>query len=136
MNELLKKLNYKEGMNLFVLNAPEEVESLFTTRSASLQKKIPAGQKADFIVIFVSACKDLKDNISILDNLVEDAILWFAYPKKSSKKYKTDLNRDEGWDLLALKGFIGVRQVAIDADWSALRYRHKRFVKKITRKFE
>jgi hypothetical protein len=52
-----------------------------------------------------------------------DALLWFAYPKGTSTKYKCDFNRDSGWDILRQSGFDTVRQVAIDEDWSALRFR-------------
>ena len=58
-----------------------------------------------------------------------DAIVWFAYPKGTSKKYKCDFNRDNGWDTLKSKGFDTVRAVAIDEDWSALRFRRVEFIK-------
>jgi hypothetical protein len=58
-----------------------------------------------------------------------DAIVWFAYPKGTSKKYKCDFNRDTGWDVLKAAGFDTVRAVAIDEDWSALRFRRNEFIK-------
>ena len=59
-----------------------------------------------------------------------DAVVWVAYPKGTSKKYKCEFNRDNGWDLLTAHGFETVRMVAIDDDWSALRFRRVEFVKK------
>ena len=38
-------------------------------------------------------------------------------------------HRDRGWDTLAAQGFAPVRQVAIDDDWSVLRFRRREFVK-------
>lgn len=58
-----------------------------------------------------------------------DAILWFAYPKGTSKKYKCEFNRDNGWDVIRAAGFDTVRAVAIDEDWSALRFRRKEFIR-------
>ena len=58
-----------------------------------------------------------------------DALLWFAYPKGASKKYPCEFNRDTGWDVLRSAGFDTVRAVAIDADWSALRFRRVEFIK-------
>jgi hypothetical protein len=58
-----------------------------------------------------------------------DAILWFAYPKGTSKKYSCDFNRDDGWEVLRQAGFDSVRQVAIGDDWSALRFRRVEFIK-------
>ena len=48
-----------------------------------------------------------------------DAGVWFAYPKQSSKRYTSTINRDSGWDSLGKAGFESVRMVAIDEDWSA-----------------
>ena len=35
----------------------------------------------------------------------------------------TDLTRDEGWQLTTQAGYRPIRQIAIDATWSALRFR-------------
>jgi hypothetical protein len=53
-----------------------------------------------------------------------DSVLWFAYPKRTSRRYRADFDRDHGWELLTEAGFVPVRQVSIDEDWSALRFRH------------
>jgi hypothetical protein len=62
-----------------------------------------------------------------------DAIVWMAYPKGSSRNYRCEFNRDTGWAVLGAAGYEAVRQVAIDADWSALRFRKVEFIKTITR---
>ncbi|MGA9885483.1 MAG: hypothetical protein WBQ34_17335 [Candidatus Acidiferrales bacterium] len=62
-----------------------------------------------------------------------DAIVWFAYPKGTSKKYVSEINRDRGWLILGQLGFEPVRAVAIDEDWSALRFRRVEYVKSIKR---
>lgn len=62
-----------------------------------------------------------------------DAVIWFVYPKGTSKKYKCEFNRDTGWAALGEAGFEGVRMVAIDEDWSALRFRRAEFVKTMKR---
>ena len=62
-----------------------------------------------------------------------DALLWFAYPKGSSKRYTCDFNRDTGWTVLGEAGYEPVRQVAIDEDWSALRFRRVEYIKSFKR---
>ena len=59
-------------------------------------------------------------------------MVWFAYPKGSSKKYKCEFNRDTGWSAVGKQGFEPVRMVASDEDWSALRFRRVEFIKKMT----
>lgn len=58
-----------------------------------------------------------------------DAVVWFAYPKQSSKRYHCEFNRDTGWQALSDAGFEGVRQVSIDDDGSAIRFRRVEFIK-------
>ena len=53
-----------------------------------------------------------------------DGIAWLAYPKAG--QLGTDLNRDILWRHMLKKGVQGVRQVAIDATWSAMRFRPKK----------
>ena len=60
-------------------------------------------------------------------------MVWFAYPKGTSKKYKSEINRDTGWQALGQAGFEPVRAVAIDQDWSAVRFRRVEFIKTMTR---
>jgi len=62
-----------------------------------------------------------------------DAVVWFAYPKGSSKKYTSQINRDNGWAVMGKAGFEPVRMVAIDEDWSALRFRRVEFIKTMNR---
>ncbi|MFM7857171.1 MAG: hypothetical protein ACKO96_35940, partial [Flammeovirgaceae bacterium] len=46
-----------------------------------------------------------------------------------------EFNRDNGWSILGKLGFEPVRMVAIDEDWSALRFRKPKDIKKMTRGF-
>jgi len=62
-----------------------------------------------------------------------DGVVWFACPKASSKRYRCDFIRDTGWQVIGDLGFEGVRQVAIDDDWSALRFRRVEFVRTMSR---
>ena len=55
------------------------------------------------------------------------------YPKGTSKKYKCEFNRDSGWPALGAGGYEPVRMVAIDEDWSALRFRKAEKIKSMTR---
>lgn len=63
----------------------------------------------------------------------DDVILWMVYPKGSSKRYTCEFNRDTGWAALGAAGFEPVRMVAIDEDWSALRFRRVQNIRRLTR---
>lgn len=65
-----------------------------------------------------------------------DALVWVAYPKASSKKYKSEIKRGQGWAPLGREGFEPVAMIAIDEDWSAVRFRRAEFIKQMTRPAE
>lgn len=51
-----------------------------------------------------------------------DGLLWVCYPKQTAK-VETNLNRDILWKLIEPRGLRPVTQIALDATWSALRFR-------------
>jgi|GEM_PF-6580646 len=58
------------------------------------------------------------------------------HPTSSAHGRRTcNFNRDTGWGVLGPHGLEGVRQVAIDDDWTALRFRKVDYIKTMTRKF-
>lgn len=138
MTPLFKKLNYKDHKPIIVLNAPES----FAAEMQQMEPLTPvltdeaALVPASFIMAFVTRQTEVDHLAQLLTPLLQgDGILWFCYPKGSSKKYKCDFNRDTGWDVVAQSGMEPVRMVAIDADWSALRFRKVQHIKTMTRSF-
>ena len=137
MTPLFKKLNFKQQPAILVLNHPssfqQEVDAMREYTSIDTDSTLPT--EVDFVLAFVLTLADIESAIQVVaPKLAEDAIIWFAYPKKSSKNYQCEFNRDTGWAVLGEYKLEGVRQVAIDADWSAIRFRHVDKIKKITRR--
>ena len=136
MDPTFKKLNYKEQEKIFVLNAPVSFKANMEAMHsyAAVKESIGRTKSIDFALAFSTKQKELDSMADkILPKAGEDAIIWFCYPKKSSKNYKCEFNRDTGWAKLGEYGYEGVRMVAIDQDWSALRFRQVKHIKKITR---
>jgi hypothetical protein len=91
--------------------------------------------KIVYAVVFVTQQHEI-DRLApqIVEKLEGDALVWFCYPKKSSKNYTCNFNRDTGWQVMGSLNLEPVRMVAIDKDWSALRFRNVKYIKKITRR--
>ena len=138
MDPLLKKLNFKNQENILVLNAPEEFsQSLRQFRDFANVDEAVDTETYGFALAFVKSENDIEASLQFVrSNLIADALLWYAYPKKSSKKYKSELHRDQGWKQLGELGFEPVRQVAIDGEWTAVRFRQVQNIKTFTRNKE
>ena len=137
MTPLFKKLNFKDQNEIFVLNAPHEFNSEMKAMSTFCPVKtqlLNDGSPVQFVLVFVTRKEEIDQSIRQINPLLEgDAVLWYAYPKMSSKKYTCEFNRDTGWKSLAEYNIEPVRQVAIDENWSALRFRKVKFIKSFTR---
>ncbi|AWV99568.1 hypothetical protein [Arcticibacterium luteifluviistationis] len=135
MNTLLKKLNFKTQESILILNTPDEFQERIEEFSQFLGVKTDLdSSEISFSLIFCTTLAEIESlGTKVAENLAEDALFWFAYPKKSSKKYSCEFNRDNGWQVLGDLGFEPVRMVAIDEDWSALRFRKAKHIKTITR---
>ncbi|AUD01280.1 hypothetical protein [Spirosoma pollinicola] len=136
MNPIFAKLNYKAQLEIGVINAPEEfLPVVDEMRSLATIVTDPQQiQEGAFAIAFVKTQQEVDSLSPILTNKLNgDAILWMTYPKGSSKKHKCDFNRDTGWAVLGKLGFEPVRMVAIDDDWSALRFRRVEYSRTMTR---
>lgn len=134
MSPIFKKLNLKQQHEILVMNAPAAFEpELRTLEDVSVLRDPKEANAIAFALAFVTRRAEV-DSLSRIfaDQAKGDALVWFAYPKGTSKRYRCEFNRDTGWDAMRSLGFGTVRQVAIDEDWSALRFRRVEFIKTIS----
>ncbi|HYE84499.1 MAG TPA: DUF3052 domain-containing protein [Clostridia bacterium] len=133
---LIKKLQLKDAHKpVLILNAPDE----FSAVADEFKVPVDYEPKQDiygFVMAYGKNNEELKEFSKKAVSFIEgDGLLWICYPKKSSKKYKTsDCDRDTTGSLLGDYNYEPVRQIAMDDDWSALRFRHADNIKTMIRK--
>lgn len=122
---LCKKLGCKPGSVLRLIDCPETVAP-----------RLPGSVAADQPSIILTFVRDRAALAAAAPGAIaayrRGAALWFAYPKKSGS-IASDITRDEGWDSLAMHDLLPVTQIAIDSDWSALRFRYRDEIARLTR---
>ncbi|PKV49949.1 hypothetical protein ATE84_1995 [Aquimarina sp. MAR_2010_214] len=136
MTTLFKKLQLPFSLDeILILNEPEGFcKDLDCLKGVNVKESLIQVSKVDFAIIFVTEKKQIENRIeTVYPKLVGDAILWFAYPKKNSKKYTSLINRDYGWGVLGDYNLQPINQVSINTDWNALRFRKISFIKMMTR---
>jgi hypothetical protein len=123
---IAEKLGFKPGMKVQVQGAPD-----------GLELGLPGGAEGpfDLLLFFLPNAAAVETAAAFADEAYRDgARLWFAYPKKSGR-LATDINRDHGWGPAAARDLLPVTQIALDETWSALRFRRRHEIAKLTRRF-
>ena len=135
MSSVFEKMNLKDQKRIVVLNAPASFEpELRGLRGVSVVRDLDDVGEIEFSLAFVTTEKEVDTLAKIIARKAKgDAVVWFAYPKGTSKKYNSEIGRDNGWRALGACGFECVRAVAIDEDWSGSRFRRVEFVKTLKR---
>jgi hypothetical protein len=138
MNAIFKKLNFKDQKLIYVVNAPESFQRELDDMASvtEISANLAGAKPITFFLAFVIKQSEIDKLVKqLVPKVGEDPVIWFAYPKGTSKNYKCDFNRDTGWTAVWKAGYEGVRMVAIDDDWSALRFRQVENIKTMKRKF-
>lgn len=137
MTGLLGKLQHRSGTPVLVLWPPDELEPelrRWEQEGVTLHRRMRGG--SPFVLAFLRSRQEIEKRAERLVSLLsgDDPVLWLAYPKKSSKRYRSDIGRDDSWQAVGDLGFEPVRQVAVNDDWSALRFRRTEQVGALTRR--
>jgi hypothetical protein len=103
---IFDKLNLKDQETVVVIDSPPSFEDeLRRLKGVNIVRDTKGLSSVEFAIAFVTRRKE-----------VDSAVR------------KLEVNRDTGWEALRSAGFDTVRLVAIDADWSALRFRRKEHI--------
>ena len=118
-----QKLFIKTGMCLLIVNAPRGYEETL----GELPKGVvwlKAGERdADHVQLFVANRAELETQLPKVKSVLKPrGMLWVMYLKGTAKQ-KTDINRDTLHAYANTLGLRGVSLVAVDEDWSAMRFK-------------
>lgn len=125
---LAVKLQLKPGQWILVRNAPS---GYFGRLVVELPQASLVLEQSDALLLFVGSLAEVAEfTPGAIQTVGQAGCLWIAYPKGGSG-VKADVNRDRlAATVVQATGWRAVRQVAIDAVWSALRFRPEALVGK------
>ncbi len=125
--ELLRKLQIIAGSKIWMINVPQAIAEEIS--AGAEVEPVHEKDAYDGVLAFFTSASEVESVVPrILAELPSDGLLWVAYPKGETGK-DAGISRDTGWSPLESAGWRPVRQVAIDAQWSALRFRPRTLVK-------
>lgn len=125
---LLDKLGWKPGMSADLWRVPEALEQELGALRCT------ASGVGVFRIAFARTQSEL---VEVAEGPAAGyrpgGHLWLCYPKKSGR-IASDITRDVGWEPILALGLLGVSQVALDEDWSGLRFRFRSEIATLSRR--
>ena len=124
LQTVLEKLQLKDEKNILVQGLPSSIEKQFIKLSfAKSVTPLLRSRRIDFALVFAISrnqlCDILKD---VIPALHDDAKLWVAYPKVTSK-IASDLCRDCNWEVISSMGFETLDLIELDNTWNAINFK-------------
>lgn len=115
------KLGIKAGHRLLVENPPESGLAILEPLPDGVTvQKSPHSSGADVVILFAADTTELHRRApAILTAASNGALVWIAYRKGGA----SDLSRDSLMSAFVDLGWHGVSLVALDAQWTAARFR-------------
>ena len=121
--ELMKKLQIKLGVRLAIVNPPKDCLAFLAAELPDTPQGHAPEESPQGILVFAYSLEEAKRLFAqAVSALSLEGLVWIAYPKGPSGLV-TDINRDRLWKALEFSGWRPVRQIAIDDNWSAMRFR-------------
>jgi hypothetical protein len=117
----MRKLRYRAGAGVYLTGAPAALEAELAL-APELHRSEQLGENLDIVQAFFTRKRELQRELIRLRKVTgEGSILWLCYPKAGG--LETDLDREVVRGVAAKAGLCAVGIVAIDAVWSALRFK-------------
>jgi hypothetical protein len=119
MQDVIRKLKFKEDG--IVINAPVDLKKEFLSFGFN-SSFVPKVQSKNTLVFILNSKEFFEFLNNQIINVEFDSVLWFAYPKGTSK-IKTDIHRDTIRITGEKYNITTVAAISINDTWSALRFR-------------
>lgn len=119
---LAKKLGFKEGHQLLLINPPAHYFDLFEDFPKTAEvDDVPGQKRYDVVHFFTTQKSELLLQLPQLRSLIkENGTIWVSWPKGSSKIPK-DLNENDVRNCMLGIDLVDVKVCAVDGDWSGLK---------------
>ena len=118
---LAKKLGFKEGSRVLLIDAPKDYVQLFEPPPAGLEFIAKPARIVDIAHIFASQRATLSKHLSRLrEALPAHASIWVSWPKKAAK-VPTDITEDTIREVALPLGFVDIKVCSVSEVWSGLK---------------
>jgi hypothetical protein len=126
-----KKLRLAPGQKVAVLNAPAGYLARLSPGPSDIRTDLQGSRDFDAVQLFVKNTDELRRlGPSAIAAVKEGGLLWITYPRGGSASGATDLPATPWWtrrdvlgEITSVTGYKPVAMVAIDSEYTALRFK-------------
>jgi hypothetical protein len=130
-NSMAKKLRLAAGQRVAVLNAPDGYTALLSPGPADIGTGLQPALAYDVVQLFVNSADELRRlGPAAIRAVKPNGLLWITYPKGGQMRGVTDLPATPWWtkrdvlgEITSVTGYTPVAFVAIDDNYTALRFK-------------
>ena len=127
VSPMAKKLRLVTGQSVVALNADDRHLAAMRPAPVEIKTSLEPGRTYDVVILFVASTDELRRLGSVAVRATSPGgMLWIAYPKGAA----ADLPATPAWvrgdvlgEITAEKGYKPVAFVAVDEEWTALRFK-------------
>ena len=118
---LAKKLGFKPGMDVLLVDAPDNYQSFFQEIPDGVHFSMTPDPPLQAIHLFTRDQQHLLQQLPWLRSmLLPHGVIWVSWPKKTSK-VPTDVTEDVVREVALPLGLVDVKVAAVNAVWSGLK---------------
>jgi hypothetical protein len=127
VSPLAKKLRLAAGQSVVALNAATKHLAAMRPAPVDIRTSLEPGRTYDVVVLFAASTDELRRlGSAAVRATTPGGMLWIAYPKGAAADLPatpTWVRRDVLGEITAEKGYKPVAFVAVDEEWTALRFK-------------
>lgn len=118
---LAKKLGYREGMRVRLVNAPDDYDRLISPLPDNIRFETRMGPGTDLVHLFATRAAELGRRLADCRRVLRpDAVVWASWPKQASG-VDTDITEGTVREHALPLGYVDVKVCAVDDTWSGLK---------------
>lgn len=123
---LLKKLDFKPGLTVALVAAPEGFEDLLGELPDGVTLQTRMTKDTELAIWFVRSRRELDATADYLGaRLRGGGSAWVVYPKQTGQ-YKVDFNLNHIRATMLESGLVDYKVCSVDADWTGLKFTRKK----------
>ena len=115
---LFKKLGFKDGMRVYLVDAPEEY---LTWVQPLPDVEFVDDPPYDFVHVFVNKTDRLEElTHQLRHEIISNGMIWISWYKKASK-LPTEITEDIIRDIVLPTGLVDIKVCSVTDEWSGLK---------------